>query len=268
MERSAPPTFGIILATHGTAVDQARQAYAAVEGRVRQAWPQAAVGWAFTSDMLRKRLQARGMVADSTEQALDRLHSQGLDLAVVQSLHTVPGLESMRALRATGQGQSPRGYRRVTWGGPLLATPEDVAPAAAALAGYIPSQRQPHEALVLLGHGTTAGGQAAYEGFLRHLAHTDPHIYFGAIDGRPDAQAVIALLRQHGMASAWLLPFLSVAGHHVRQDVASPDPESWRSQLEAAGIKTQVRTSGTIEHPPFVDLWLRHLEKAVAVLLA
>ena len=64
----------------------------------------------------------------------------------------------------------------------------------------------------------------------------------------------------------WLMPLLSVVGRHTLEDMAGDAPDSWRSRIEAAGHTCAPVVRGTAEYRAFADIWLRHLEDAVAAL--
>jgi len=63
--------------------------------------------------------------------------------------------------------------------------------------------------------------------------------------------------------SVCLMPFMSVAGDHARNDLLGEDPDSWKSQLEALGLECVPIPVGMGELPGVVDIWMNHLETAM-----
>ncbi len=257
--------LGIVLAAFGTAVPAARTGYALIEARVRAAYPETHIAWAFTSAKIRQRLRGRPGAPLSVAEALDELAARGVTRAVVQSLHTVPGEEFRLAEREAEAAVLPGGLlRQVAVGAPLLCGPEDIAQAAAALPAFLPGQRAPGEAVVLIGHGTSHAGRVHFEAFHRHLRRLDPDILFGTLTGAPGLPEIVAELVRRGVARAWLTPFMSVAGYHVREDIAGARPGSWARTLAERGITPLPVVTGTTAHPGFVTIWLAHLAAALA----
>lgn len=266
---SRPRKEGILLAAFGAAVKGSRGGYAAFEAEVRERFPDVHVAWAYTAHKVRKKLAERGYDHDSVGVALSRLHDDGVTHLAVQSLHTVPGVEYHWTRDLAMAYEHPRkGFEQVAMGDPLLATDADLKRACAALDGYIPTEREPGEPVVLVGHGTYHEGHQRYIDYESCVQSRDPHIHVAGLMGRPHLGDVLERL-QHMDAKprrVWLVPFMSVPGHHVRVDILGEHARSWANRLRAAGYEVQGELTGTLEHPAFRALWLEHLDRAVAML--
>jgi sirohydrochlorin cobaltochelatase len=70
-----PAKTGIVLVAFGTSVPEAAAAYAAVEARVRAAFPELPLRWAYTSSAVRAKLARQGRSLDSLETALARMEA-------------------------------------------------------------------------------------------------------------------------------------------------------------------------------------------------
>lgn len=265
---TAPPgprRPGILLAAFGTAVAEARQAYADFEAEVRRNFPDIPVAWAYTAHKVRRKLASRGSEQDCVARALSRLHDQGVTHLAVQSLHTVPGVEYFWTLNLAKAYEHPRkGFHQVRLGAPLLHEDRDLACAQSCLASYIPAERTPDEAVVLVGHGTYHDGQRRYLDFENRIRETDPLLFVGLLMGEPGFPSLAARLHQARVSTVWLLPFMAVSGHHVHKDMFGAHAGSWSNRLREAGFQVLQRIQGTIEHPCFRALWLEHLNKAMA----
>ncbi len=68
------------------------------------------------------------------------------------------------------------------------------------------------------------------------------------------------MLLSKGVKKAYLIPFMSVAGDHARNDMAGDEPDSWKSILTKAGITSVPILKGTAEYDDIVDIWVDHLK--------
>lgn len=265
--RPRPRRDGILLAAFGAALPEARDGYEAFAAEVRERFPDHALHWAFTAHKVRRKLAARGVRHDSVAVALSTLHDQGVTHLAVQSLHTVPGVEyHWTRDQAMVYRHARKGFVEVRVGPPLLMTGEDLERVRQGLGAYIPADRRPDEAVVLVGHGTYHQGHQRYLDWEARVREHDPRVFVGALMGRPDCGEMVARLKENGATRVWLLPFMSVPGHHVQVDVYGEGPRSWKSRLAAAGFRVMTRLTGTLEHAPFREVWMDHLAVTVAEL--
>ncbi|SDB40521.1 sirohydrochlorin cobaltochelatase [Desulfonatronum thiosulfatophilum] len=262
---SGPKRPGILLATFGTTIIPARKAYDSFEARVRARYPDVPVAWAFTAHKVRRKLAARGLPHDCVAVALSRLHDSGVTHLAVQSLHTIPGVEYFWTHNLAKAYEHPRkGFHQVRVGVPMLNEDADLHRAAAALPEFIPAERKPDEAVILVGHGTYHSGQRRYLDFLAQIQEQHPLLFMGLLMGEPGIAATIARLREARVSTVWLLPFMTVSGYHVRKDMFGDHSGSWSNQLRAAGFDVREHLPGTIECPNFQAIWLDHLDVAVS----
>ncbi len=86
------------------------------------------------------------------------------------------------------------------------------------------------------------------------------------MDGNHTLEHILPELADRDIKRVWLMPFLSVVGRHARNDMAGSDDDSWKSQIEAAGIRCTPMVLGLAEYSSFVDIWLDHLEATLRLL--
>lgn len=256
--------LGILLAAFGTAIAEAREGYRQFEQMVRDRYPGVPVAWAYTAHKVRRKLAEKGLAHDSLAVALSRLHDQGVTNLAVQSLHSVPGVEYHWTQAQAQAFHHPRkGFRELSVGTSLLHDEDDLRSALAAFPGLIPFERKADEAVVLVGHGTYHQAQQRYLDYERLVKEQDKMVFMGTLMGRPGLEDILEALRQARVSKAWLVPFMCVAGYHVREEIFGPGPDSWQSTLERAGIVCKTRMVGTIESSGMADIWLTHLDRAV-----
>lgn len=261
MTRSA-----ILLAAFGSSEPQAHRILARFETKVREAFPDRTVRWAFTSGRIRERLAGEGKKTDSVNKALARVGFERFETVAVQSLHVIPGKEFEDLKSAVRDAEENGPIAKTTLGAPLLAGPEDVEAAAAAILRNLPPERSPHEAVLLMGHGTWHRGDAVYDSLAATLARQDPLVKLGTLEGIDSLDYLLDELRSKAVATVWLVPLLAVVGAHVQRDMAGDGPDSWKSRIEAAGFICTPVMRGAVENEDLADIWIRHLATAVAEL--
>jgi sirohydrochlorin cobaltochelatase len=255
---------GVLLVTFGTTFSEAQAAFDNVEKKIKAAFPGTTVKWAYTSKMIRDKMTRQGKSASSPHQALEKMADQGFTKIFVQSLHTIAGYEYHDLVQTVRKFEHhAKGIENISISGPLLADPEDMAKAARAIRETIPEERARNEAVVLLGHGTHHPSNAAYPALMWRLQRHDQNIFMGTVEGYPGPDVILKELEKNNISTAWLMPFMSMAGDHARNDMAGEGDDSWKSMFEAAGIECKPVLKGFAEYDPFVDIWVSQLQTAM-----
>ena len=148
----------LIITSFGTSIPEARISIEAVE----KALSEAAAGYtavrAFTSPTIRRILAERGEKVPSLTEALEQLHSEGINKVVVQPTHLLYGYEYDK-LKAEAEEFSDR-FEKLMVGKPLLAGSSDILRFAEEIAETHPQQKE--AAVVYMGHGTEHFANAVY----------------------------------------------------------------------------------------------------------
>lgn len=256
---------GILLVAFGTSEASAKVSFQNIEAKVKKAFPGVDVFWGYTSRIIRHKLAGQGEMILSPAQALAKMMDDGYTHVAVQSLHTIPG-EEYHELTMTVNGfkDMPGGFDRLVLGHPMLGTQDTVAGAVDAIIATLPRARKANEAVVLMGHGTHHPGNIYYSAMNWQLQQKDPNIIMGTVEGYPDLGDVIAWLKAKKSGKVWLMPFMSVAGDHAKNDMAGDEEDSWKSRLTEVGFSCQTVLKGTAEYDEFADLWVGQLTKAMA----
>ncbi|WP_462264137.1 sirohydrochlorin cobaltochelatase, partial [Desulfovibrio piger] len=180
----------------------------------------------------------------------------------VQPLQIIPGSEHTD-VRADADEAGRLDGLHVSIGTPLLACDEDIRAAAQAVLAHLPEERRADEDVVLMGHGSRKQAVTAYAALAGAVQALDARVHVGTMSGALELEALLPRLTSRRV---WLMPLLSVVGRHTLEDMAGDAPDSWRSRIEAAGHTCAPVVRGTAEYRAFADIWLRHLEDAVAAL--
>lgn len=262
-QHKAQAKKGILLVTFGTSHPEARVAFHTIEKQVKAEFPGLEVQWAFTSKIIRKILEKRGEHIDSPTEALAKMGENGFTHVAVQSLHVIPG-EEYHNLKHTVEAfnKMPKGIQICTLGTPLLFSDADNKKVASFIHAEYKEKTGTQSAVVLMGHGTHHPSNIYYPGFQYYLRQKSNNYYLGTVEGFPALEQVIHQLKTNAIEQVTLVPFMSVAGDHAKNDMAGDEPDSWKSVLEKEGFKVETILKGLAEHKPVVEVWVEHLKVA------
>ena len=255
----APKKVGILLVAFGSSEPSAQVSFENIDKKVKTAYPSIPVRWAYTSHIIRKKLAKQGKHLDSPEVALAKMQDEDFTHVAVQSLHTIGGAEYHDLRRTVAAFKVMGGFQRIILGYPLLATQEDMQRAVDGILETIPQERKKSEAVVLMGHGTHHPSNAFYAALMFQLQLKDPNIFLGTVEGYPGVGLIKEMLLKKKIKKAYLMPFMSVAGDHAKNDMAGDEADSWKSILMQAGFQCFPILKGTAEYDVFVDIWVDHL---------
>lgn len=264
-EGGAPPRKdGILLVAFGTTVPSGAKAYEGIEAKVRAAFPGAEIRWALTSKTVRKKLAERGTPADSPEVALGRLLETGVTHLAVLSLHVSAGQEYYDLVQSVQVfKEMPESFQKVKIAFPLLASHEDLERVAKAMLGHLPAKPEGSTGVLFMGHGNPHHpGDTIYTAMAYVLQNLNSRAFIATVEGRPNLDDAIPAIQKQGVKKLYMVPLLTVAGVHVRDDMAGDEPDSWKSRLAKKGISSEPVLKGIAEYPDVVDVWVDHLKTA------
>ncbi|QTA88759.1 sirohydrochlorin cobaltochelatase [Desulfonema magnum] len=260
-----PVKKGILLVAFGSSIPEAQVAYENIEKKVKAAFPDVPVHWAYTSHIIRHKLAKQGQNLDSVEIALAKMMEQGFTHVAVQSLHVIGGEEFHDTLtNVHAFGDMAGGFEQIFVGYPLLGTADDLTKVADAVIKTIPKKRKGNEAVILMGHGTPHPGNAFYQAMMYKFQVKDPNICVGTVEGEPTLGDITDMLVKKGVKKAYLMPFMAVAGDHARNDMAGDEPDSWKNILKKSGISCVPVLKGMAEYDLIADIWVDHLKNVMA----
>ena len=254
---------GILLVAFGTTVPEAQISFENIERSVKKAFPGVPVRWGYTSRTIIRKMAEKGKHLATPEEALSSMMRENFTHVAVQSLHVMPGAEFHGLVKNVQRfADMSKGLKKVIVGYPLMSTSEDVQRVGETFLKIIPSERRETDAVVFMGHGTHHPANVYYAALNYHVQKLDPNIFVGTVEGWPEIDEVKADLNQRRIKNAYLVPFMTVAGDHARNDMVGPEPDSWKSILEREGIQCVVVLKGIAEFQEFVDIWVDHLRTA------
>ncbi|PID92216.1 MAG: sirohydrochlorin cobaltochelatase [Bacteroidetes bacterium] len=258
---------GILLVTFGTSIPSAQVAFHHIEEKVRKAFPETEIRWAYTSNTIRKRLHKQGTELPTPAEALAKMGADGFTHIAVQSLHVIPG-EEYENLHKTVKAfhHIPKGSRAIRIGAPLLTSHKDHLRLNSFIQKEFGASAGGEKAVVFMGHGTHHRANIHYPGFQYYLMQENDHMFLGTVEGFPQLENLLPDLEQKGIKEITLLPFMSVAGDHALNDMAGEEEDSWKSQLESKGYVVKPILKGLAEYAEVVDIWIDHLHSTLEAL--
>ncbi len=258
-----PVQKGILLVAFGSTIPEAQVSFDNIERSVRMAFPGVEVYWSYTSRIIIKKMAKEGKHMATPAEALAKMMRENFTHVAVQSFHVMPGAEFHGLVKNVQRfaGMS-KGLKKVIVGYPLMTTSGDVQRVAETFLRIIPPERRKTDAVVFMGHGTYHPANVYYAALNYHVQKLDPNVFVGTVEGWPKIDDIKSDLKKNRIKKAYLMPFMTVAGDHARNDMAGSAEGSWKSMLEKEGINCVVVLKGTAEFQEFVDIWVDHLRTA------
>ncbi|NNK14973.1 MAG: sirohydrochlorin cobaltochelatase [Desulfofustis sp.] len=250
---------GVLLVAFGSSEDSAQVSFENIDKKVKATYPGIPVKWAYTSHIIRKKLAGQGKELDSPEVALAKMADEDFTHVAVQSLHTIGGAEYHDLHRSISAFTVMGAFENILLGYPLLATQEDLERTVEAILANLPAERNKEEAVVLMGHGTHHPSNAFYSALNFQVQLKDPYVFIGTVEGYPELDTIQALLQKNDIKKVYLMPFMSVAGDHAKNDMAGDEDDSWKSILTKEGYEVVTVLKGTAEFDEFVEIWVDHV---------
>jgi sirohydrochlorin cobaltochelatase len=249
----------IVLTAFGT-TSKALETYSFMDSILKKRFFDHEIVWAYTSRIIRDKLKKRSNINIRHPDAiLKDLYDKGNKWAVVQSMHLVCGHEFYRLVDETKKCKI-----RSSIGLPLLTSHDDYK--AVSLALSIDDYLEQNEAVVLVGHGTDHPAWASYpalETVLQQIYGSDIHV--GVIDKEPSKEQIIKKLVQKGVKQVLLLPFMLVAGMHLKKDLTG-DKDSWEKAFNEKNIFVKIVKEGIGFNKKIIDIFADHIQDAIDII--
>ncbi|WP_099467980.1 sirohydrochlorin cobaltochelatase [Konateibacter massiliensis] len=254
----------ILVVSFGTSyLDTLEKNIKQIEDEIQENYPDYHIYRAFTSQMIIKKLQSVCQISiDTVTEAMERMKKDGITELLVQPTHIIHGIENDNMINDISRFKDD--FTSIKLGTPLLSSFEDYKKAVAILMEkYKPKD---DEALVLMGHGSIHYANASYPALdytFRQQGYSN--VYVGTVEGYPELEDVISLVKEQNVTNVKLLPLMLVAGDHAKNDMDGSEKDSWKSRFIQEGFSVQTIVKGLGEIKEFRQLYLDHLKEAVSL---
>lgn len=254
---------GILAVSFGTTYDKAREeAIEAIENDWEQTFPDYTLRRAFTSNIVRRKLQGRGLQVQSVPEALEDFLADGYTHIWIQPTHLIPGEEYDRLIGQAMQFKDRFAFLKV--GEPLLLQEEDYDTVVRIMRDKY--RVADGEACIFMGHGTYHEANRAYEKIEKRLEkETDRSYFMATVEGTPSLEDILQRLDETGgIRKVLLVPFMLVAGEHALHDMAGEEADSWKNRCRARGYETACILHGMGSYPEIRQFYIRKCRKCLS----
>lgn len=252
---------GVLIVAFGTSMESALPSFKAIEADYAKAYPGQPIVWAYTSDIIRKKLAGEGKTILSVNQALDECARKGIRDLRVQTLHVTGGEEYIMLQRMIVRNltKNPGRFDHLWLGHPLLESSRDLEEVMAAVLDGLKKDRKAGDAVVLMGHGNDRGPGDLPMARVRAAFHEkDALVFVATVEGANSFDSVLPQLKAKGVKRVHIAPFMVVAGDHANNDLAGDEDDSWASMIRKAGMEVVPHLHGLGENAGVRKVYLRH----------
>ena len=253
---------GILVVSFGTSYEETRKkTIDRIEEDVRESYRDYQVYRAWTSGMIRRKLQKRdGIFIHDVKGAMEQMKQDGIKEVIIQPTHMINGIENQLMTEDVLSYKDE--FEKIEIGAPLLTSQEDSDRVVKAMADiYSPTGE---DALVLMGHGSEHYSNSIYAALdyqFKDEGHSN--IFIGTVEAYPAIESLIRQVEKRGVKRVILAPFMVVAGDHATNDLAGDEEDSWKKRFEAAGYEVRCVLRGLGEYEEIRDIYMDHIEACV-----
>ena len=266
--QNLPNKDAIVVMSFGTTYKDTRaKTIDATVDAIKAAHPNTKVVTAFTSHIIRDRIQQKeGITYPTPEEALAELKKDGYTRVALASLDVIPGMEynydaAVYNLYKDNFKKMTLGTSLMYWMGQENQT-DQVIETLNAVQSQFPRLGK-EDAVLIMAHGTPDPANAYYS-VIQDRIHTlgMKNVFIYTVEGTPNLEQVIPQLKLHGIKHVTLMPFMMVAGDHANNDMAGAEPDSHKSILEKEGFKVDTYLHGLGENQNIRKLFVERANEA------
>ena len=266
--QNLPNKDAIVVMSFGTTYKDTRaKTIDATVDAIKAAHPNTKVVTAFTSHIIRDRIQQKeGITYPTPEEALAELKKDGYTRVALASLDVIPGMEynydaAVYNLYKDNFKKMTLGTSLIYWMGQENQT-DQVIETLKAVQSQFPKLGK-EDGLLIMAHGTPDPSNAYYS-VIQDRIHTlgMKNVFIYTVEGTPNLEQVIPQLKLHGIKHVTLMPFMMVAGDHANNDMAGAEPDSHKSILEKEGFKVDTYIHGLGENPNIRNLFVERANES------
>ena len=266
--QNLPNKDAIVVMSFGTTYKDTRaKTIDATVDAIKAAHPNTKVITAFTSHIIRDRIQQKeGITYPTPEEALAELKKDGYTRVALASLDVIPGMEynydaAVYNLYKDNFKKMTLGTSLMYWMGQENQT-DQVIETLKAVQSQFPKLGK-EDALLIMAHGTPDPSNAYYS-VIQDRIHTlgMKNVFVYTVEGTPNLEQVIPQLKLHGIKHVTLMPFMMVAGDDANNYMDGDEPESHKSILEKEGFKVDTYIHGLGENPNIRNLFVERANES------
>ena len=266
--QNLPNKDAMVVMSFGTTYKDTRaKTIDATVDAIKAAHPNTKVVTAFTSHIIRDRIQQKeGITYPTPEEALDQLKAEGYTRVALTSLDVIPGMEYNYDVAVYNLYKN--NFKKMTLGTPLMywmgqeGQTDEVVETIKAVQSQFPKVGK-EDAILIMAHGTPDPSNAYYS-VIQDRIHSLglKNVYIYTVEGTPNLEQVVPQLKAKGIKHVTLMPFMMVAGDHANNDMAGDEPDSHKSILLKDGFKVDTYLHGLGENQNIRNIFVERANEA------
>ena len=258
----------IVVMSFGTTYKDTRaKTIDATVDAIKAAHPNTKVVTAFTSHIIRDRIQEKeGITYPTPEEALDQLKAEGYTRVALTTLDIIPGMEYNYDVAVYNLYKN--NFKKMTLGTPLMYwmgqenQTDEVMEVVKAVSTQFPKVGK-EDAVLIMAHGTPDPSNAYYAVIQDRIEDAGlKNVYIYTVEGTPNLEQVIPQLKAKGIKNVTLMPFMMVAGDHATNDMSGDEPDSHKSILMKEGFKVDTYLHGLGENQNIRNIFVERANEA------
>ena len=266
--QNLPNKDAMVVMSFGTTYKDTRaKTIDATVDAIKAAHPNTKVVTAFTSHIIRDRIQQKeGITYPTPEEALAELKKDGYTRVALASLDVIPGMEynydaAVYNLYKDNFKKMTLGTSLMYWMGQENQT-DQVIETLKAVQSQFPKLGK-EDGLLIMAHGTPDPSNAYYS-VIQDRIHSLglKNVYIYTVEGTPNLEQVVPQLKAKGIKHVTLMPFMMVAGDHANNDMAGNEPDSHKSILLKDGFKVDTYLHGLGENQNIRNIFVERANEA------
>ena len=180
---------------------------------------------AYTSNMIRKKLNNQGIKIDSVSEALSKIKDSGYTKVVIVSLHIIAGFEYEKILEVVNDFN----FNSCAITTPMLYDDKDYFDVATLVDKLFNDLEHP---VILMGHGSEHKNDISYDKLQEDV---------------------------------FLTPFMLVCGDHANNDMAGDEDDSWINILKSENIVANPVLKGLGEYEEVAKIFINKINSKIFV---
>ena len=258
----------IVVMSFGTTYKDTRaKTIDATVDAIKAAHPNTKVVTAFTSHIIRDRIQEKeGITYPTPEEALEQLKAEGYTRVALTTLDIIPGMEYNYDVAVYNLYKN--NFKKMTLGTPLMywmgqeGQTDEVMEVVKAVSTQFPKVGK-EDAVLIMAHGTPDPSNAYYAVIQDRIEDAGlKNVYIYTVEGTPNLEQVIPQLKAKGIKNVTLMPFMMVAGDHATNDMSGDEPDSHKSILMKEGFKVDTYLHGLGENQNIRNIFVERANEA------
>ena len=222
---------------------------------IKSAFPNIEVRQAYTSNFIRRKLNAQGLKMLSIEEQINSLRADGFNKIIILPSHLTPGEEFENKIKIFAAAD-------IIILPPLFSLNCDTEFDREAFKIVLECFKiNENEQLVLIGHGSPHRHNPVFENLQKLVDNEGLKVHIGVIESNdtPNFEDVIKRLQKNKATDILIAPLLFNGGSHINIDIAGDNDNSWKTRLIETGYNVRVCTEGLGTFKEFRQLYVKKL---------